>query len=325
VWFTATRTGSARVLYAVSLDGRERLLSQVPGTLTLNDISKTGRVLLVRDDWRVGIIALAPGQTKEQDLTYLDFSAIRALSPDGRMLLFDESGEAGGTAGVAYLRKMDGSPPLRLADATSLSLSSDGKWVLALTPPRSFQFLVVPVGTGESRTLPLMTLSIQWGNWLPNKREFLFSASAAGHGSRIYRETADGSTPRPITAEGISPAPYSQSVSPDGKFVLAVDSDGSSAVYSVETGEGKPIPGMEPGEQAFAWTGDGESIYASVPAETYKVELKSGRRQLWKKLAPPDPTGVYFIRAPHISADGKSYAYNYSRFFSDLYIVDGLR
>jgi hypothetical protein len=85
---------------------------------------------------------------------------------------------------------------------------------------------------------------------------------------------------------------------------------------------------MEPGEQATGWTGDGESIYAyrpSVPARIYQVELKSGRRQLWKELSPPDPAGIYFIRSPHISADGKSYAYNYSRFLSDLYVVDGLK
>ena len=328
VWFTATRSGAARVLYAVSLDGKERALSRVPGTLTLNDISKTGRVLLTRDAWRLGIIALAPGQTKEQDLTYLDFSAIRTLSPDGRTLLFDESGEAGGAAGVAYLRKMDGSQPVRLADATSLALSPDGKWVLALAGQKPNEFILIPVGTGEMRTLPVLPLNVHWGSWLPNKPEFVFSANERGHASRIYRASADGSPPRPITSEGISPAPYSQSVSPDGRSVLAVDADGSSAVYSIETGEGKPIAGMQPEEQAFAWSGDGESAYVyrpSVPAEIYKIELKSGHRQLWKKLAPPDPVGIYFIRAPHISADGKSYAYNYSRYFSDLYVVDGLK
>jgi Tol biopolymer transport system component len=328
VWFTATRAGSARALYGVSLNGKERVLSHVPGTLTLQDISKTGRVLLSRDAWRLGIIALAPGQTKERDLSYLDFSAIRTLSPDGRLLLFDESGEAGGMAGVAYLRKTDGSPPVRLADATSLSLSTDGKWVLAVTVQGLNQFMLIPVGTGESRTLPVLPLNIHWGGWIPNKREFLFSANEKGHGSRIYRETVDGSTPRPITPEGVSPASYSQSVSPDGRFVLAVDPDGSSAVYSIETGERKPILGMKLGEQAAGWTGNGESIYAyrpSVPAHIYQVELKSGRRQLWKELAPPDLTGVYFLRPPHISADGKSYAYNYSRFFSDLYVVDGFK
>jgi eukaryotic-like serine/threonine-protein kinase len=329
VWFTATRAGAARVLYAVSLDGKERVLSRVPGTLTLEDVSKTGRVLLSRDEWRLGITALAPGQTKEQDLTYLDFSALRTLTPDGRTLLFDESGEAGGAGGVAYLRKMDGSPPVRLADTTSFSLSPDGKWVLAGNGMGQTlsQFMLIPVGTGESKTLPDMPLRIQWASWLPNRREFVFSGSERGHAARIYREAVDGGTPRPITPEGVSPTPYSQSVSPDGKSVVAVDADGSSAVYGIETGERKPIAGMEAGERAFAWSGDGESVYVyrpSIPAEIYRIELKSGRRQLWKKLAPPDPVGVYFLRAPHISADGKAYAYNYSRYFSDLYIVDGL-
>ncbi len=99
--------------------------------------------------------------------------------------------------------------------------------------------------------------------------------------------------------EGVSPASYSQAVSPDGRFVLAVDADGSSAIYSIETGERKPILRMEPGEQAIGWTGDGESVYAyrpSVPARVYQIELKSGRRKLWKELVLPDPAGIYFIR-----------------------------
>src|SRR5208283_5395172 len=41
-----------------------------------------------------------------------------------------------------------------------------------------------------------------------------------------------------------------------------LDSDGSSAVYSVETGERKPILGMEPGEQSTRWTG---TVRASMP------------------------------------------------------------
>jgi DNA-binding beta-propeller fold protein YncE len=223
---------------------------------------------------------------------------------------------------------MDGSPPVRLGDGTSLSLSADGKWVLAVTVQGLNQFMVIPTGTGASRTLPVMPLNIHWGQWLPNDREFLFAGNEQGHGSRIYRANVNGSAPRPITPEGSSPASYSESVSPDGRFVLAVEADGSSSVYTVDTGERKPILGMEPGEHPTGWTGDGGSIYVyrpAVPANVYQVELKSGRRQLWKQLAPPDPTGIYFIRLPHISADGKAYAYNYSRFLSDLYLLDGLK
>jgi len=37
----------------------------------------------------------------------------------------------------------------------------------------------------------------------------------------------------------------SQAASPDGRFVLAVEADGSSAVYNVDSGERKPILGMD--------------------------------------------------------------------------------
>src|SRR5262249_1329945 len=85
---------------------------------------------------------------------------------------------------------------------------------------------------------------------------------------------------------------------------------------------------MEAGEQAIGWTGDGKGIYAyrpSVPARVFRIELASGRRELWKELAPNNLSGVYFIRPPHIARDDKSYAYNYARILSDLYVVDGLK
>jgi hypothetical protein len=110
--------------------------------------------------------------------------------------------------------------------------------------------------------------------------------------------------------------------------VLAFGPDGTPGVYSSENGGGKPIPGMEPGEQPIGWTADGGSIYVyrpTVPARVFRVELATGKRQLWKELAPADAVGVYFIRPPHIAYDGKSYAYNYGRILSDLYVVDGLK
>jgi hypothetical protein len=131
-----------------------------------------------------------------------------------------------------------------------------------------------------------------------------------------------------VTAEGVTPVPYAQIISPDGKSVLAFGPDGSPGVYSTENGERKAIPGMEPGEQPIGWTADAGSIYAyrpTVPARVFRVELATGKRQLWKELTPADPVGDYFIRPPHIAADGKSYAYNYGRILSDLYVADGLK
>lgn len=328
IWFTATPSGGARSLRGVSLSGKERLLVRIPGILNLFDVSRTGRVLLARDDWRVGIIALAPGSTKEQDLSWMDFSAIRDLSSDGKLLLFDESGEAGGLAGAIYLRKMDGSSPVKLADGNSNSLSADSKWVLGGAGFSVHSAVILPTGTGQGQTLNIDTLAYHWGNWLPNGKQILFVANEPNHGSRMYLMDIPQGRPHPITPEGVGVVNYTRFVSPDGQFFLGLDAEEKSNTYSVQSGDGKPVLGLNPAEVAFGWTGDGKSVYVyrpAVPAVVYRVELATGRRQLWKELNPPDPTGINFIRPPHISADGKAYAYNYNRVLSDLYLVDGLK
>jgi eukaryotic-like serine/threonine-protein kinase len=328
VWFTATRTGSMRMLYAVTLHGKERVVASIPGILTLQDISKTGRVLLTDDKWRLELVALPPGKDKEQDLTHQDYSAIRALSADGKTLLFDESGEAGGAAGVMYLRPADGSAPLRLGDGTSQALSHDGKWVLAVSLQGTNTISIIPTGTGESRTLPQLPFFPHWGDFFPGDKELLVSGGEAGHANRLYRVSIDTGAVKAVNAEGVTQVPYAQIISPDGKSVLAFGPDGQPGIYSTENGERKAIAGMEAGEQPIGWTADGASIYVyrpTVPARVFRVELAGGKRTLWKELSPADPVGVYFIRPPHIANDGKSYAYNYGRILSDLYVADGLK
>jgi hypothetical protein len=85
---------------------------------------------------------------------------------------------------------------------------------------------------------------------------------------------------------------------------------------------------LNAGEGAFGWTGDGKGVYVyrpALPAKVFQIDVPTGRRQLWKELNPQDPDGINFIRSPHISADGKAYAYNYNRILSDLYLVDGVK
>jgi hypothetical protein len=88
VWFTTARVGLGRFLYAVSLSGRERLLAREPGTLTLQDVGRDGRILLTRDVLRSGILGRTEGDTKERDLSWLDWSTPQDLSADGKTLIF---------------------------------------------------------------------------------------------------------------------------------------------------------------------------------------------------------------------------------------------
>src|SRR5262249_3786515 len=153
-----------------------------------------------------------------------------------------------------------------------------------------------------------------WGDFLPEDKELLVSGGEAGHSNRMYSVSVETGAVRAISAEGVTPIPYGDILSPDGKRVLAFGPDGIPAIYSTEKGGSKPISGIEAGEQAIGWTADAASVYVyrpAVPASIFRIELATGRRQLWKELSPSDPVGVYFIRAPHIAYDGKSYAYNY--------------
>lgn len=162
VWFTASKTGTDRPLYAVTLSGNLRLVARMPGTtLSLLDIWKDGRMLLNRASWRRELIGLVPGASKERDLSWLDYSYPADLSADGKTLLFDEEGGGGGLAYsksggftyATYIRKTDGSPAVLLGAGGAVALSPDEKWALAQPQTTPAQFVLLPTGAGESRQL----------------------------------------------------------------------------------------------------------------------------------------------------------------------------
>jgi hypothetical protein len=62
-----------------------------------------------------------------------------------------------------------------------------------------------------------------------------------------------------------------------------------------------------------------------VPAEVSLLAVASGHRQVWKKISPPDPSGVYSISDFKITKDGGAYFYSYKRVLSQLYVASGLR
>jgi hypothetical protein len=78
-----------------------------------------------------------------------------------------------------------------------------------------------------------------------------------------------------------------------------------------------------------AWSSDGRWLWVfrrgEVPTEVSQLEIDTGRRRLWKRLEPPDTTGVYSITDFKVTRDGRSYFYSYKRVLSQLYVVSGLK
>ena len=139
IWYSAAPGGAARSIYALDLSGKERLVYRAPGGLTLHDLSPTGLVLLTSDKTRITLSALPPGETRERSLSWFDWSLVTDMSPDGKTVVFSETGEAVGADYSMYLRKTDGSPAVRLGDGGFGFLSPDRQWVLATdrSPPSS--------------------------------------------------------------------------------------------------------------------------------------------------------------------------------------------
>ena len=329
IWFTATEAGANRSLYAVTLSGKLRVVTRVPGGLKLHDIAKSGKVLLTRESPRVGILGMLQGDTRERDMSFLDYSFAADLSSDARLLLFDEEGEAGGANYTVFLRKSDRSPVVRLGEGNALALSPDGKWALSILPVPNSPFRLLPTGTGEHRDLALSGISPeQAATWFGDSPRILYAASESGHGLRLYVQEIDGGKPRPITPEGITIALPGFAVSPDGKLVAAIGPQHSGALFPVEGGEARPIPGLQSGEFPLRFSPDGGALYVwkrgDVPARVTRVDLGSGKREVWKDLMPADPAGIERISNLLVTPDAKGYAYCYARLLSDLFVVEGL-
>jgi len=330
IWFTATDAGANQSLYSVSLSGKLRVVTRVPGGLKLHDIARNGRVLMARESYRAGILGLPPGDPRERDLSWLDYSFATDLSADGQILLFDEEGEAGGPNYTVYLRKFNGSPAVRLGDGSAVALSPDQKWALSVLPKPNSPLILLPTGTGDVRKLPLEGVSPEEaGTWLPDSKRVLFTGSEPGHGLRLYVQSIDGGKPRAVTPEGIIAALPGFAVSPDGRFVAAVGPGHKATLFPIDGGQPREISGAAEGEFPVRFSSDGRSVYVwkrgDVPARVSRIDIETGRREIWKELIPLDPAGVERISNVVVAADGRTYAYAYARILSDLFMVEGLK
>jgi serine/threonine protein kinase/Tol biopolymer transport system component len=331
IWFTAAESGAGRALYAVTRSGRRRVIARMAGALTLQDIAKDGRVLLDHANRRIGLIGFFAGQDREQDLSGLDWSRAPILSEDGKTLVFTEEGDGGGAGYSVFLRKLDGSPPVRLGEGEGVAISPDGKWVLTCRVRYSLAPLVLlPTGAGEPRPFPkdLINHDSARASFSRDGRSVVFSGSEPGRALRTWVQDLEGGKPRPVTPEGV----FGTLLTPDGKHLLATGGDGKVALYSLEPGAPRPLEGFDPRDRPMEWAADGSAVYvnyvagASLTAQVFRVGVPGGSRQLWREFTPRDPTGIQSVGgAPAITRDGRTVVLTYSYNISDLYAVEGLR
>jgi len=333
IWFVggqeARRHGE---LHAVSPEGKKRIVLRVPGSFMFSDLTRDGRGLLINAFCRTSIAGVIPGESAERDLSWFDGSQVEDLSPDGRTLLFTEGGTGGEGDNAVYIRKLDGSPPVRIAENAGPGgwcLSPDGRRAIARVLTAPPKLTLIPTGAGETRTLEPGSIEQYWwgAGWFPDGKRIWFNGREPGRDIRAYVQNIDGGPPRPLLPDGIR----GRLVSPDGKLMAAMTSRPKKLVFFSAEGQPIALPHDLPADSEPAvFSADSRFLftfgYGEMPIPVYRLDLATGKKQLWKELAPPDRSGLESGGVPlRMTPDGRSYVYTYSRCQHNLYLVKGLR
>jgi WD40 repeat protein len=326
IWFTGADV-DRRALYGVRTSGALRVLYRAPGSLTLADVSRDGRVLLALEEERNGILGAGPGETTERDLAWLDHSGISGISDDGRLVLLVEESDAPGANHTLILKKFDGAPPVRLGEGSVGVLSPDGKRVLSVVPGRKGSFRVLPVGAGEPVPIDTDGMDPIGAAWFPDGRRLFLRLLPDRPPPRYFIADPASGTKQPIAFAGAVTTEVL--ITPDQRHILTDREDGSWALYPVDGGAPAPLRGMLPEEWPIRFSGDGRSLFVTrigqVPLRVFRVDLATGERALWREFEPPDKAGLSYVRNVVLSGDGSAYAYQYRRWLSSLFVVTGLR
>ncbi len=324
IWFTSSETGSATNPRAVTLDGKVREITNVPGGVWVED-RRNDSLLMITHRERIGIRGIAPGGKEEHELGWFGWSILRDITPDGHKIIFEEEGNGGGANYTVYLRDTDGSPPARIGEGSCYGISPDGKWV-ATRPAKGGPLTLVPTGAGDARQLTHDSVTYGTLHWMPDGKHMLAEGLEPGHGKRDYMIDLATGDSKAITPEGIA----GTLLSPDGTKLIVFAKDSKLAIWALDGSGMRPIPGLDATYYPRRWSPDGASIYVASSklqdklARVYEVNLATGKMQLWKTFGQNE-AGWEGAGAPLFSADGSAYAYVYSTTLSEAYVATGLK
>lgn len=327
VWFTAFRSEASRTLYAVTLDGAQRPVFQTAGHLNIQDISRQGQVLVIHGNERMRMQIRSAGDERARDLSWLDWTLVRDISRDGKTILFDETGIAGGEFHAVYMRDADGSPAVKLGEGVNPRLSPDGRWALTLqegAPPR---VLLLPAGAGETQIVGTGRLHCHSTAWFPDGKRICVVANEGTGGLRLYELNIETGEQRAFSEEGVSPLDLL--VAPDGGSIGARGPDLTFKLYPVAGGEPKPMADLGAQERPMGWNADGSALFVVqrgvLPAKVHRIDIATGERKLSREISPSDPTGVDGLTQVRMTPDESTFVYSYPQSLYDLYVIEGLQ
>lgn len=337
IWFTATLTDDVAArqdlrykLYAVRPGGRPRVVYAPPLDLWLADISSSGAVLLNALANRSEIRGRLAGDTSERDLSTWSDEGAGGISDDGSIFAGIEQSVAGvGLDAFIYYRRAADRAPVRIGSGLAWALSPDGKWVAATRANDLSQIVLMPTGPGEARILPTRPVEYagsaqRRGTFSADGRWLLFPGSERGRPPRLWLLDLDkGGPPRAVSPEG-SPTGV---ISHDGRWFVAHEEGKGMLRCPTSAGPCSSVTGAQPNEYPMHWDAGATGVLVwdrTWPARIHRVDLETGRRDLWKEIHPPDLASVLYGNII-LARDGEHYIYRFRRISSHLYLGEGLR
>ena len=324
IWFGGSKVNKTARINSVSLSGQvhEKVYWLPTQNARVEDISDDGRILINRGISNHTTVTMLSGKSQPKDIdTRGAWSTSADLSADGKTLLFYqwgyESSDGSDVSGV-YLQRLDGSGPVKLGPGKALALSPDGKWALALQPTKPQPQLIL-VSTSLGQPKPLSNAGIKeyhFASFFPDGKQILFTGVEAREDAEIRSFVQDVNTGQvyPFTEEGT----IALRVSPDGKRVITLQ-DKTYYIQSLNGGDPKEIPGLEPDDEPIQWSDDGRAVFVKAAGDfatkIYRVDLETGARRKWRDIDPTNKVGHVGLEVNPggilITPDGKVCIYTY--------------
>jgi hypothetical protein len=302
-------------------------VSHFPGYNAVWDIAADGRLLMSDERIDAAQMVASPANSPERDVSAVGYATYGALSADGKSIVFGESGKAAGHDYMVFYRRLDGSAAVEIGEGQAIGVTPDGKYAIAFLPSQPTNLRVLATRAGQSGTLDVAPVTFDRAliSWMPGGKEFAFLGHEGDAPLRGYRVSFAGGPAQPLT--NLPGAHLWNCISPDGKFVLETSTIANepeqNVIVELATGKVRNAPLLQ-GDQPVQWDQDGAHAFViqkrDVEATIFRVDLNSGKREVWKQIRPADPAGILSLRSFFVTPSGNAYSYSATRALSSLYV-----
>jgi serine/threonine protein kinase len=335
IWYAETDSSETSTIHAMTVAGRDRAVLRLAGAFRLHDRSADGTLLIEAVESTSNVLFRGEHDLAERPLSWLSASMATDITPDGKTILLNQLG--GSASGSFFTRSTEGSAPVKLGDGSAAMISADGRFVIGAplssvsATNEGSSIVLTPVGAGSPRTVVVPGLAMVRSAWLfPDGKRLLLLGKPADGLPRFFVTDIESPKLRPVSPPGYDGFYGCLAISPEGSRFVAVTGPPafSTVIVPVQGGAPRALVGAEQEDIVTGWSADGRAVYAfrrnQLPVPVYRIDVQTGKRELWKNLSPLDPAGVAGAYGVVIARDGRSYAYNFERKLSTLFFVRGL-